>query len=87
MLVSRKFVILRKENMSSFQQHLLVRQFAKLLGCYVVGSAGSKENVYSSCIIVTLSKSSLVLSSRQVVERFTFFCLKFAKHACSSYGP
>ena len=35
----------------------LVRQFAKLLGCYVVGSAGSKENVYSSCIIVSLSPS------------------------------
>ena len=65
----------------------LVRQFAKLLGCYVVGSAGSKKNVYSSCIIVSLSKSSLVLSSRQVVERFTFFCLMFTKHACSSYGP
>ena len=25
----------------------LVGQFAKLLGCYVVGSAGSKEKVYS----------------------------------------
>jgi NADPH-dependent curcumin reductase CurA len=27
----------------------LVGQFAKLHGCYVVGSAGSKEKVFSSC--------------------------------------
>lgn len=30
----------------------LVGQFAKLLGCYVVGSAGSKEKVSYLCLIL-----------------------------------
>ena len=37
----------------------LVGQFAKLLGCYVVGSAGSKEKVYS--IWINIFQYSLAL--------------------------
>ncbi|KAJ6289553.1 hypothetical protein OIU76_025383 [Salix suchowensis] len=49
-LVSMKFVLPRKGNESTFQRHTgavgqLVGQIAKLMGCYVVGSAGSKEKV------------------------------------------
>ena len=38
----------------------LVGQFAKLFGCYVVGSAGSKEKVYSIRIYVFLSSPLLL---------------------------
>ena len=38
----------------------LVGQFAKLFGCYVVGSAGSKEKVYSIRIYVLFSSPLLL---------------------------
>ena len=38
----------------------LVGQFAKLCGCYVVGSAGSKEKVYSITTYVLFSSPLLL---------------------------
>ena len=43
MPASMKYALLRKAASGAVGQ--LVGQFAKLLGCYVVGSAGSKDKV------------------------------------------
>ena len=49
----------------------LVGQFAKLMGCYVVGSAGSKEKVKPLVVMLALF---LALTCQSWTTNFSFHC-------------
>ena len=51
----------------------LVGQFAKLMGCYVVGSAGSKEKVKPLVVMLAFFFSSY-LPSKSWTTNFSFHC-------------